>query len=142
MAKANQETCPHPATKLATVPSFGHTQCLRCDADLTPSNRSFDYRAAERTTFTQGDRVHVKGTAIMPSYKGTFQWAECDADGVAQVYCVCEKQLYKEGDGPKARTVEGTAAIRWPHPDLVRHDDGVRTRRAREEEQIARTADV
>lgn len=132
MPKAKPENCEHPATKLATSPSFGHTLCTRCDTDLTESNRRFEYRAGERTTFKQGDRVHVKGTQLMPAYKGTFQWAVVDADGVAQVYCVCEKQVYKP-EGSKV-SVEGTAAVRWPDPELVRHDNGLRQRRQREEE--------
>ena len=130
MGKAKPETCTHPASKLATLPSFGHTQCTRCDADLTPGDRRFEWRAGERTTFSQGDRVHVKGTAIMPAYKGTFQWADVRR-GAAVIYCVCEKQMYQP-EGSKLWH-EGTAAVRWPLAELVRHDDGVRTRRKREE---------
>jgi len=130
MPKAKPETCPHPVRKWRTAPSFGHTLCTRCDADITPAVRAFKVRAGERTTFEQGDRVHVRAYGTNPAYKGTFQWAEGDWA------VICEKQLYKDGEGKNARTVEGTAAIRHVPLEHIRHDAGVRARRRREEELV------
>lgn len=125
--------CDHPLKKRATLPTFGHTLCMRCKEDLTPAERLFTVRTGERTTFTQGDRVHVKAYGSNHSYKGTFQWAnESPAHGL--VFTICEKQVYKP-EGSKL-FVEGTAAIRHVPVEHVRHDAGVRTRRRREVETV------
>lgn len=119
--------CDHPLRKRST-PRFGHLLCLRCKTDLTPAARIFTVRVGERTTFTQGDRVHVKAYGSNHSYKGVFQWAgESATHGLC--FVICEKQTYKP-EGSKV-TLEGTAAIRTVPVEYVRHDAGVRTRRRR-----------
>ena len=128
MGKARADTCHHPVKRHATLPSFGHTLCQRCDTDITPESRSFEYKAGERTTFRQGDRVHVKSHDAIASFKGIFQWASEESSGVVLV--ICEQQTFKDG----SRWVEATAAVRHIRPEYVRHDDGVRGRRAREEQ--------
>ena len=78
--------------------------------------------------------MHVKAFGCNPSYKGTFQWAEVSPGRLPYTFVICEKQLYKP-EGSKT-TVEGTAAVRHVPSVYVRHDAGVRTRRAREEANV------
>jgi hypothetical protein len=121
-------TCPHPFKKWETV-RFGLVTCKRCGGIVQGEGRSFEWRHSERVTLKQGDRVHVRAAGSQHAFKGTFQWAEPDGDGV--VYTVCEKQLYKlEAKGP---WFEGTQAVRTVAAERVRQDDGVRARRKREE---------
>jgi hypothetical protein len=123
---ANPATCAHPLKRCET-PSFGQLRCKRCDTDLTDPARSFEHRAGERTTFRQGDRVHVKAGEHGTSFKGVWHWVETFSSGLA--YCVAERQLYQLDKSWH----EGTAAVRFVRPEYVRHDDGVRSRRRREE---------
>jgi len=125
---ANPETCKHPLKRCET-PSFGQLVCKRCGSDLTDPARRFEHRAGERTTFKQGDRVHVKAGDHGASFKGVWQWAETFESGLA--YFVAEKQLYQLDKSWR----EGTAEMRWVRPECVRHDDGVRSRRRREAEE-------
>jgi hypothetical protein len=127
MPLANPETCTHPFTRCES-PHFGATRCKRCGADTTPAKRSFEHRAGPRTTFARGDRIHVKASEITHSFKGVWLYADDEPSGL--VYCVAEKQIYQLDK----RSFEGTAAIRFIRPEHVRHDDGVRARRRREEE--------
>jgi hypothetical protein len=123
--------CTHPVRKLQTL-QYGNVVCKRCKAVMFPG-RVFDYRHGPRTSFSAGDRVHVSSGPHGGSFKGVWLYAEDYPSGWA--YCIAEKQLYQEGGekGKPGRWVEVTASIRTIRPEHVRHDDGVRNRRKREE---------
>ena len=130
MGKADPENCPHPLKRHRTAPHFGATQCGRCDADLTPENRSFVVQHSERVTLRTGDLVRVSGGHSGGSgvaFTGQFQYAEDGPSGRA--YMVGEIQKYQV-DKTWHR---GIAAWRTVRPEHVRQAPGVRDRKAREE---------
>ncbi len=126
MARANQETCPHPVKSLERV-AYGRYRCSRCDANLTPIERIFEVRHSERVMLSYGDRIAVNSQHHSGSFQGIFLWAEDFPSGRA--YVVAETQLWKH----EGKTREDWAAIRQVKPEYVRQAPGVRDRKAREE---------
>lgn len=128
--KAKPENCEHPAKALTTQPSFGHTMCARCDTDLTPSVRHFEWKHSERITLSQGERVVIRGDGPgRPAFQGRFEWAEEFPSGMA--YMISELQTYKVDK----THYEGVAALRFIRPEFVKRAPGLRDRQAREESE-------
>lgn len=126
MARANQETCPHP-WKSRERTAYGRYRCARCDTDLTPPERIFEVRHSERVTLACGDRIAVNSLYHSGAFQGVFLWAEHG------VYHVVE--LHRWTHEGKAR--EDWAQHRWVRPEYVRQAPGVRDRKAREEVKAA-----